>query len=118
MKYLIVLTFLLSGCAHNDNWRTHDTDMQIGVTAVLAADAITTSRIQDYPNLYENGPIAKHFLGSNPSSSDTAMYFGTLMISNYLISRALPHKWRTGWQSMQVGVHGYAVKGNCDLGLC
>ena len=116
MKYLIILV-LLSGCAHNDNWRTQDTVMQIGVTAVLMADAITTSRIQDYPHLYENGP-SKHFLGSNPSTSDTAMYFGAYMISSYLISRALPHKWRTAWQSMQIGVHGYAVKNNCDNGLC
>ena len=116
LTILIALAFT-TGCAHNDDWTRRDTVMQVGVTAVLVADAITTSRIHDDPNVYETGP-ARHVLGRQPSTRDTYLYFGTLAISSYLISRALPEKWRKYWQSSQILMHGYAVSNNCDLDLC
>ena len=85
---------------------------------LLAADAYTTSRIQYHENIHEAGPIAKHVLGSQPSTSDTWMYFGTLAISNYFIGAALPEKWRPYWYGGQIATHGYAVINNCNLGLC
>lgn len=119
MRTLIILTILLiSGCAHNDPWTTRDTVMQVGVTVALAADAVTTSRIQYCETCYERGPVAKRFLGSQPSTSDTYLYFGTLAITNYFISRALPAKWRPYWQTWEMAVHGYAVINNCNIGLC
>jgi hypothetical protein len=119
MRMLLILTILLiSGCAHNDPWTTRDTVMQVGVTTILAYDAVTTSRIQGCENCYERGAVAKRFLGSQPSTSDTYMYFGTLAISNYLISRALPAKWRPYWQGANIVIHGEAVINNCRLELC
>lgn len=119
MRTLLILTILLiSGCAHNDPWTTRDTVLQVGVTTILVADAVTTSRIQYHDGLYEQGPVAKVFLGSQPSTSDTYMYFGTLIVSNYLISRALPAKWRPYWQVGSVAHNAYSVYGNCKLELC
>ena len=115
---LLVVVVLASGCAHQDDWSKRDTYMQLGVTAVLAADAYTTSKIQYAPTIYESGPLANKVLGRQPSTSDTYMYFGTLMITNYLISRALPAKWRPYWQGWEMSAHGYSVVNNCNLGLC
>ena len=119
-RVLTILTVLVftSGCAHTDEWTRRDTVLQVGVTAALLADAITTSRIHDNPNVYESGAVAHRVLGRQPSTRDTYLYFGTLVISNYLITRALPEKWRKYWQSSQILVHGYAVSNNCDLDLC
>lgn len=119
MRTLLILTILLtSACAHNDPWTTRDTVMQVGVTTILAYDAVTTSRIQYCETCYEAGAVAKRFLGSQPSTSDTWMYFGTLAITNYFISRALPAKWRPYWQVGSAVPHVVAINGNCERGLC
>lgn len=88
------------------------------VTAVILADAITTNRIQDNPYAEEVGPVARHFLGPQPNTDDTALYFGTVIITSYLVSRALPARWRRYWQWWEIGAHGYALKNSCDAGLC
>lgn len=115
---LLLAVLLLTGCAHSDPWTTRDTVMQVGVTVVLAYDARTTSQIQYCDTCYERGKIAKVFLGSQPSTSDTYLYFGTLAISNYFISRALPAKWRPYWQVGSAIPHAIAINGNCERGLC
>ena len=121
IQFIIVTTLALlinAGCAHTDEWTTRDTWMQVGVTAAIAADAYTSCKIQYAPNVMEIGPIAHRIIGRQPSTSDVYMYFGTLIITNYFISRALPAKWRPYWQSANIIMHGYAVVNNCDLGLC
>ena len=115
---ILIALAMLSGCAHTDGWNREDTLYQLGVTAALAGDAYTTSRIQYMPSIKEGGPIAKHFLGLQPSTEDTVMYFTSVAIVNYFISRALPRKWRRRWQTWEISVHGYSIKNNCDLGLC
>jgi hypothetical protein len=92
--------------------------MQLSATAVMIADAVTTSRIQYQDNTWEAGPIAKNVLGSQPSTSDTYQYFATVMISSYFIARALPEKWRPYYQGWEIGIHGIAVNRNCNNGLC
>lgn len=114
---LIVIFSLLTGCAHSDGWSRSDTLMQIGVTTAMAADGYTTAQIHKMPGIEEGGPMARSVLGPNPSSTDTAMYFTSLAISHWLISRALPKKWRIGWQSAFIVTHGSAYANNRDLGL-
>jgi len=108
----------LLGCAHQDEWTRRDTVRQIGVTTVMLADAITTTRIQYTPDVYEGGPMARLFVGTQPSSSDTYQYFFSVMVTSYFISRALPARWRPYWQTWEMGVHVYAVRNNCQNGLC
>ena len=114
MKLLILLA--LTGCAHSDPWTKQDTTLQVAATIALVADAYTTANIQ-YHNLYEAGP-ARHVLGSQPSTSDTWQYFGSLAVSHYLISRALPGKWRPYWQGSFIIIHANAAYKNCMNGLC
>lgn len=118
MRSLIILVVLLSGCANTDPWRTRDTVGQVLVTTALIADAVTTTKIQYHDGIYEDGSVARRVLGSQPKTSDTYQYFGTLIISNYLISKALPEKWRPYWQYSNFIYHGVTVHNNCDLGLC
>jgi len=116
MKYLLLLPFLL-GCAHQDEWTSQDTKFQIAVTIAMTADGYTTSKILETPGVYEKGVIAKQFLGPQPSTSDVWMYMGTLMISSYFISRALPSEWRPYLQVTQTAAHGITAINNCQLDL-
>jgi len=119
VRALIILCVLtLTGCAHSDPWSRRDTIGQVLVTAVLAADAVSTANIQYHPGYYEAGPVARKMLGLHPSSSSTYQYFLTNMVANYLVTRALPAKWRPYWQGWEIAVHGYAVHNNCSLDLC
>lgn len=119
MKILLIIALaLLSGCAHQDGWNKKDTAYQLLVTAAIAGDAYTTMQIQYTPGTAEGGPIAKSFMGPQPSTEDTLMYFTTLAVGSYLLNRALPRKWRRYLQTWETTVHGYAIKNNCDLGLC
>jgi hypothetical protein len=117
-RYLTAVApiFLLLGCA--SDWTEKDTKRQLFVSAVIVADAITTARIADSPGVYENGPIAKHALGPQPEGSDVALYFGAVLVGNYVIATLLPERWRRHWQYWEIGVHGIAVYRNCQAGLC
>ncbi len=115
---IIMLVVCLNGCAHQDAWTTRDTVMQIAVAATMAYDAHLTSQIQHYPGVYERGPVARAVLGSKPKTSDTYLYFGTVMATSYLVSRALPAKWRPYWQVYGIADHAYAAGTLCDRGLC
>lgn len=116
MKRLILL-FLLTGCASQDPWTTGDTVLQSMVFITMIADADMTSRIQDHPNVWENGFIAQHALGRNPETTDTWLYMGTVMVSHYLIARALPTGWRTFWQVGAMWRHGSSVNTGHQTGL-
>ena len=115
---LLIILLVASGCAHQDEWTSLDTKFQIAVTVAIAADGYTSSKIQYTPGMREEGLVAKQFLGRQPSTADVWMYTGTLMISSYFISRALPSKWRPFWQGFQTADHGLAAISNCqrDIG--
>ena len=117
-SFVAILAFsLLTGCAHSDPWTKQDTILQSIYTGTLVIDAIQTSQIQYYPELEEGGAVARRVLGSQPSTSDTWQYFTTLAVSNYLITRALPAKWRPFWQGANIAGHGKAIFNNCAHGL-
>ena len=119
MKILLILFafILMQGCAHQDEWSSRDTKFQIVAALVVAADGYTTSKIHKTPGVYEAGLIAGKVIGLQPSTSDVWMYTGTIMISSYFISRALPAKWRPFFQTFQIVEHGMAVISNCQLDL-
>lgn len=116
---MLVALLLMTGCATGGDWSRRDTVGQIIVTVALAADAVTTSRIQDHPGYYEAGPVARRALGLHPSTSSTYQYFAANAVLNYAFARyVLPPSWRPYWQAWEVGVHGAAVRNNCRLDLC
>lgn len=114
---IIVALAMLSGCAHQDEWTRQDTTLQLIYTGTLVVDAIQTSEIQYHDNLVEGGPIARQVLGRNPSTSDTWQYFTTVAISHWLISRALPEKWRPYWQGAGIATQVPVIINNCAHGL-
>ena len=105
----------VTGCAHSDPWTKQDTVLYAAYVGTLAYDAHTTAEIRNYPRIEEGGQIARQVLGPNPSSSDTYQYFATLAISNYLIARALPDKWRDVWLGANSVIHFDAAHGNDGL---
>ena len=119
LKQIICITALvfLSGCASTDEWTRQDTWVQVGITAVIAADAYTTSKIQ-YHGGQEANPVGRKLLGRQPGTKETYLYLSTWALTNYLISRALPEKARAYWQGVTFGGHSIAVMINCGEGLC
>ena len=117
VRWLIIFV-LLSGCASSDPWTRRDTVLQVAYTAVSAADHYQTTKIQYRPDLVESNPVAAMVLGGNPGTSDVWQVFATMAITNYLISRALPSKWRPYWQGAHIVGHAWAINKNCnnDLG--
>lgn len=118
MLLLSLLILFNVGCASSDPWTKSDTYRQAVVTAALIGDAVTTAKIRECNNCYENGPLTSKILGRQPNVKDTYTYYGTLIISNYFISRALPAKWRPYWQTWEFSVHTYSISKNCSIGLC
>lgn len=119
LRLLIPICALLalSGCAHQDVWTTRDTIGQVIATIAIVGDGVSTSRIRGTEGISEIGG-ARHFIGSQPTKQDTAMYFTTLAISSYFIARALPAKWRPYFQGSEVVIFGSSWYNNCQLELC
>lgn len=118
MKFFscVTLLALLTGCASNDPWTRDDTVLEGIYLATVVADGVMTAKIQDHPNIIENGLIARHALGRNPSSSSVWQYFATVAITHYLISRALPKGWRSLWQGAGIVRHARAVNKGHQIG--
>ncbi len=114
----LIGVLLLSGCAHQDEWTKRDTMMQLAASTTIAYDAYLTTKLQYQPGWYEDGPIAKYVLGAQPSTSDTYWFFGTQIVSSYLIARALPAKWRPYWQGAEITVHSLAINTHCTGDEC
>lgn len=130
-RYLIVpILLVLNGCAVNGEWSRQDTILEVGFQVVNAMDAYSTANIKDVPNVYlndgtgryldrvEGNPFTRAFIGREPTDRDTALYFTTLGLSHWAISRALPPKWRPWYQGGTTAFHLHAVIGNCKGGLC
>lgn len=110
---------LLSACASissytgPEDWDRSDTGREITFQLLNAVDAVQTSEIRDRPDVQEVGPIARTIMGAEPSGTDVALYFGSMAISHYLISRALPPRLRQYWQIGSIGERTYWVYNNC-----
>lgn len=116
--FILVMALTLVGCASTDEWRSKDTKRQLLVTTAILFDGWSSRNIGLETGTVENGYVAKSVLGAHPSSTEFTIYFTTLAIGYYFISRALPHKWRPYYQLVTFAEHTYAAAGNCRIGLC
>ncbi len=115
LPYLIMIAVLLLigqlvGCAHQDEWTRSDTRRQWAVTGLMVIDAHKTAQIQYDPRLVEGNPIPLFVLGTNPSTASTYQYFATLALSQFLITRALPARWRPYYQCIVAIDHLYGIR--------
>ena len=113
---LIVIAFVLSGCA--TDWTQQDTRYELAFQVINAADAYTTSRIRHTNNVHEVNLLTVSLIGRQPTASDVALLFSTYGISHYLIAKALPEKWRRYYQVSSFIAVTYVVIENCQLDLC
>lgn len=111
---LIVLALALTGCANAPDWRPYDTRREVVYQLVNAADAWQTAQIQHRADLVEVGPMARSLMGAEPSDRDVAIYFTSMAVSHYVISRILPPKWRSWWQNTTLLYHSSVVYENCS----
>lgn len=110
---------LMTGCVslseryHGDDWSRDDTRREIAYQIVNAWDVIQTNEIRRRPDVVEVNPLGRAVMGAEPQPKDMAMYFGSLAVSHYAISRLLPAKLRKYWQSGTIASQGYTVANNC-----
>ena len=100
-SFIVIVLFILSGCVHNDEWTKRDTKMQIAATVAIFADGYTTSNIHKTEGLGEGGR-ARLWIGDQPSTTDTILYFGASAAVAYFVTRALPAKWRPYFQTFVI----------------
>lgn len=100
MKMFVTLTLfaLLTGCAHQDEWTKSDTAMELLFQAGVVIDSVQTGKIHERPGMAEGGPIARRFIGTQPSQADAYLYGASRIVSHYFIARALPKEWRAWYQ--------------------
>ena len=111
----IAILVLLTGCA---GWSEKDTQYEIAYQVVNAADAYTTARMRHIDGIEEKNTFTQALIGSQPKESDVALLFFTYGISHYMISAALPERWRRFYQVSTLSYSSYLVINNCRLGLC
>jgi len=70
------------------------------------------------PGIEEKNPITRSIIGRQPKEADVALLFITYGISHYMISRALPEKWRQFYQVGSIAYSTSLVIENCQLDLC
>jgi hypothetical protein len=114
---ILAAALLASGCA-SSNWNETDTRREIAWQIVNAADAVTTAQIQHTPGVIEKQPLTRAILGPEPDSGEVALYFSTLAVSHWAISRILPPRWRKHWQRGSFAYSAAMVVNNCRHGLC
>jgi len=114
--WIVLLALVCSGCsaiAPRDDWSTDSTVAEVAFQLSNTIDAFQTARIQHRADLAEGENLARFVLGREPSTRDTAVYFATVGVSHYLISRALPAKWRPWFQGASLIYSGTIVVTNC-----
>lgn len=109
---ILLMLCILSGCA------TTGPQRQALCWSAMAADAVTTARIQHDPHVVEKGHIAKELLGPEPTSASTAAYFVGMGMLHYVIGLHLPEPWQERWQWACVVISTAYVINNCSVGLC
>ncbi len=115
---LLAALLLASGCAHEDKWTKRDTAMQVGLAVLVAYDAHLTAHLKETDGFTEGGNLSRRVLGRTPEASDTYMYLGSAAVFYFLVSRALPAKWRPYWQAFNMLQHAHRVTRHCLDGLC
>lgn len=112
---LIFLALIaLGGPAFAQNWSTQDKVLFATSSVLLVADWAQTRHIARNPDrFFEKNPI----LGEHPSVGRVNTYFATTLVLNYIVTDALPPKWRTAYQAGLIGVELYVVGNNKRIGI-
>lgn len=95
MRITLALLFLLTGCA--SDWTRTDTFNEVTWQVLNVVDAKQTANIQHHPGVYEADPLSRKLLGLHPSTSGSYQVMATYALSHYLISAALPPRYRKWW---------------------
>lgn len=108
------ITFLfISSLCHAEEWTKSDTKRELVYMIFHVADWSQTLYISNH--LEERHEINK-VLGKYPSKSKVNLYFASTAVGHYVVSKALPPKWRKRWQYITIAVESGTVARNYKLG--
>jgi hypothetical protein len=112
---VIVIVCSCSGCASTGaRWSAANTAAELAYQTTNVVDAMQTAQIQDRADVREGNAVTRAVIGEKPSTRDTALYFASLGVSHYLISMALPPKWRAWFQGATLAGSTLNVANNCS----
>jgi hypothetical protein len=117
----LTLAALVVGCSSfepRDDWSSKDSARMMGLYAAIAADTVTTQRIQYRSDLIEGGRLASVVIGERPNTAETILYMAVMAYGYRALAKRLPPKWRRVIQWHGIADHSIATKENCDNGLC
>lgn len=129
-SFLIILTNLifLCGCSHIQifkNWNTTDTALLTTHLALTFIDYRTTS---DMTKRLDEGYYEKYgsvYIGKHPTQGKVNTFFLCTTLAKTLVAGLLPNNkdsWfgifgRESWLILNIGISGYAVYNNLEIGL-
>ncbi len=112
----------LSGCSAapaRADWSSSDAARQKALYAVLAIDAVTTSRIASNDSVYENAGVARAIMGPEPDAKRAAIYMAGLGVAYHAMVRRMPPRLRRAFQYFAIGDHAaLGIVNNCRHDLC
>lgn len=114
MKRSIIVLALLPIYAHADDWSQEDKYRQAAYYVLHVADWAQTRYIAEHPETYSE---INSVLGKHPSTHKVDNYFLVAGILHYVISDALPSKYRQYWQIVTIGVEAGTVARNYHMGI-
>lgn len=101
-RILLCASLVVSPCVHAiDQWRGEDTARELVYMTSHIIDWRQSLYIADHPWLHAEGNA---ILGPHPSDSEVNRYFAATALLHMGVSYVLPHKWRTAWQYITIGV--------------
>ena len=114
---ILLIAAMLDGCAANGDWTRRDTALEVSFQVINYLDARGTANIHSDPRFEEGSAFTRAVLGPQPDPNEAYVYFASMALSHYLISRALPAKWRPWYQGATIAHTGHAVIGLREDGL-
>jgi len=88
--------------------------LEITWQTLWAADYLQTRQIAKAPDSYYE---KNKFLGEHPSVGKVNVYFAASAAAHYMVSQALPPRWRETWQMVTIVYEVDAVVQNYKIGL-
>lgn len=116
MKKLIIIALLLLPVQSFalDEWSKTDIALQAVYTTLHVIDWGQTLSATNNPDKYHETNV---ILGKYPSRANINYYMGTTLLLHTAATALMPEKYRVWFQAITIGVEGFSVITNYNIGI-
>jgi len=118
-KLILIIFLILIACPayaewkFADQWTKTDTALESMYAGLTIVDWGQTRNMIKEGGYHEINPL----LGRHPSLDEVDILIPAAIVAHGLISMALPPKYRIYWQAVFIGIEGFTVLSNYNIGL-